>query len=232
MAYIQSAYLGDERSSQNITKSLNDSIADNKIDVTVNSGLIPMFESSDTITLTEEDEALLTQEAEKQCGSANDDQCIAATKARLQRSKLEEKELEKQSSAYLIKGRRLTVTFVDEAGKQRTAIVPEGQQFTMENLKPLKEPVAPGKSPKFEPESFLPTFSGTALEFIKILAIIVSVFLYAFSVVATYKTFMQAGYKWIGYGATAASVMFPYSGYAIMLVFFAVKEYIALKSKE
>lgn len=231
MAYIQSAYLGDERSSQNITSSLNDRVSGNKIDVIVNSGLVPMFEVSDKVTLSADDEDQITQEAEKQCGSANDNQCIAATRARLQRSKLEEKELERQSSAYLIKGRRLTVNFVDSTGRRRTTIVPEGQQFKMENLKSLKEPVSVGQRPKFESESIMPSFGGTVLEFMKITTIILSVFLYAFSIIATYKTFIQAGYKWPGYAATAASVMFPYSGYAIMLVFFAVKEYIALKSK-
>ena len=231
MAYIQSAYLGDEKSSQNITKVLNERISDNKIDVTVNSGLMPMFEVTDKVELSQNDEDEIAQEAEKQCGSANDNECITATKARLRRSKLEEKELQQQSSAYLIKGRRLTVNYIDEKGKKRTAIVPEGQQFKLENLKPLKQPVAPGQKPQFETPSLVPSFGSTVLEFTKIGTIIVSVFLYAFSVVATYKTFIQSGYKWGGYAATAASVFFPYSGYVIMLVFFAVKEYIALKNK-
>jgi hypothetical protein len=228
MAYIQSAFLGDERSAQDVTKSLNNKISGGKIETVANSSLIPMFEVGGKTTLTSDEEAEIQQEAEKQCGNANDANCLNAMESRLRQSKLEDKQREQQSSAFLVKGRRLTVNYVDDKGQRRTAIVPEGQEFKLDNVKELKDPKSP--FPEFKPESYLPTLSGTTLEFLKVTGIILGVFFYAFSIIATYRTFIQAGFTWIGYAATAAAVFLPYSGYVIMLIFFAVKEYIRIKS--
>lgn len=234
MAYIKSASLGDERSTQDVTKSLNDKIQGGKIQVVANSSLIPMFEVGAKVSLSPDEEAEIKQQAEKQCGSANDSNCIDAMDSKLRQSKMEEKKQQQQSSAFLVKGRRLTVTYVDEKGQERTVIVPEGQEFKLDKLEKrdkqsMQNPFA---MPKFERGSYLPSISGTALEFLKVIGIILGVFFYAFSIIATYKTFIQSGFTWIGYAATAAAVFFPYSGYVIMLIFFAVKEYIRIKSIE
>lgn len=228
MAYIQSAFLGDERAAQDVTKSLNDKISGGKIETVADSSLIPMFEVGGKTSLSSDEEAEIKQEAEKQCGSANDSNCLNAMESKLRQSKLEEKQQQQQSSAFLVKGRRLTVNFVDEKGQRRTVVVPEGQEFKLENLKQVKDPKSP--IPQFQAESYLPSFSGTVLEVIKVTTIILGVFFYAFSIIATYKTFVQAGFTWIGYAATAAAVFIPYSGYVIMLIFFAGKEYIRIKS--
>lgn len=232
MAYIKSAYLGDERSSQNVTDSLASKIEGGKLKTVANSSLLPMFEVGGKIALSDSDEEDIKAEAEKQCGAGNDTQCLDSTQAKLRRSKLEDKEREKQSSAYLVKGRRLTVTYVDENGQEKTMIVPEGQEVSLEGLRQLEKPVAEGQPPSFKPTWSFPTLTGTALEAIKITGIILGVFLYVFSVIATYRTLIQAGFTWIGYAGTAAAAFFPYSGYVIMLVFFAGKEYMSIKSKE
>ena len=235
MAYIKSAYLGDERSSQNVTESLSKRIEGGKLNTLANSSLIPMFEIDAKIVLSNADEEEIKAEAEKQCGAGNDTQCLNATEAKLRRSKLQDKEREKQSSAYLVKGRRLTVTYVDKDGNEKTMIVPEGQEIKLDGLRQVADPkkaLPPGEKPKLKPTWEFPTLTGTALEVVKITAIILGVFLYVFSVIATYRTLIQAGFTWIGYAGTAAAVFFPYSGYAIMLVFFAGKEYMAIKSKE
>jgi hypothetical protein len=229
MAYIQSAYLGDERAAQDVTKSINDKIEGGKIDVVANSSLIPMFEFGGEVKLSSSEESDVKQEAEKQCGSANDANCIAVTEAKLRQSKLEEKHREQQSSAFLVKGRRLTVNYVDDKGQRKTIVVPEGQEFKLEGLKQVKD--TKSIIPEFEVESLLPSFSGTVLEGVKVTAIILGVFFYAFSIIATYKTFIQAGFTRIGYAATAAAVFIPYSGYVIMLLFFAVKEYMSIKAR-
>lgn len=235
MAYIKSAYLGDERSSQNVTESLSKKIEGGKLNAVANSSLIPMFETDAKIVLSDGDEEEIKAEADKQCGAGNDTQCLDATQAKLRRSKLEDKEREKQSSAYLVKGRRLTVTYVDKNGQERTIIVPEGQEIALDGLREVadpKKPIAPGQKPVLKPTWEFPTLTGTALEVVKITAIILGVFFYVFSVIATYRTLIQAGFTWVGYAGTAAAVFFPYSGYLIMLVFFAGKEYMSIKSKE
>lgn len=229
MAYIESAYLGDERSSQNVTESVLKKVQGGKINTVADSSLLPMFEVGAKVVLSNEDEANINSEAEKQCGSANDSQCLDSTKAKLRQSRLEEKEREKQSSAYLVKGRRLVVNYVDDKGQRRTVVVPEGQELSLEGIREIKEPVKPGQPPEFKPSWSLPTFTGTTLEILKIVTIILGVFFYVFSILATYRTFIEAGFKWIGYTATAVSVFFPYSGYVIMLLFFAVKEYMSIK---
>ena len=232
MAYIKSATLGDERATQDVTKSLNDKINGGKIQVVADSSLIPMFEVGGKVSLSSDEEAEIKQEAEKQCGSANDSNCMDVTESKLRQSKMEEKKQQQQSSAFLVKGRRLTVTYVDETGKERTVVVPEGQEFKLENLakRDAKSMENPFAKPQFESDWKLPTFTGTTLEILKVTGIILGVFFYAFSIIATYKTFIQSGFTWIGYAATASAVFIPYSGYVLMLIFFAVKEYIRIKS--
>lgn len=232
MAYIESAYMGDERSSQNVTSSLTQKIQGGRIQTTANSSLLPMFEVGAKTTLSNQDEEDIKQQAEKQCGSGNNSQCLDATQAKLRQAKLEEKERERESSAYLVKGRRLTVNYVDANGEKRKVIVPEGQELTLEGLKKTEAPVLPGQAPKFVSDWSLPSVTGTTLEVLKITGIILGVFFYAFSIIATYRTLIEAGFRWIGYLGTAAAVFIPYSGYVIMLVFFAGKEYMAMKSKE
>jgi hypothetical protein len=232
MAYIKSAYLGDERSAQNVTDSLSTKIEGGKLKTIANSSLLPMFQVGGKITLSDADEEDIKTEAEKQCGAGNDSQCLDTMQSKLRRSKLEEKEREKQSSAYLVKGRRLTVTYVDTNGEEKTMIVPEGQEIALDGLRELEKPIAPGQLPTFKPTWEFPSLTGTALEAVKITGILLGVFFYVFSVIATYRTLIQAGFTWIGYAGTAAAAFIPYSGYLIMLVFFAGKEYMSIKSKE
>jgi hypothetical protein len=232
--YIESATLGDELNAQDVTTSLNSKIKNDKIDVLANSSLIPMFESGKKVILSPTDETEVKDSAIKQCGNANDMSCIDAASAKLKQSKLEELMRKEQSSAFLVKGRRLTVNYIDEKGQRRTAIVPEGQSLKLDGLNTPEDPtkpIQPGVKPKLAADKFkLPTLGGTVLEALKVAGMILGAFLYAFSVIATYKTFVQSGYGWIGYGATTAAVMIPYSGFFIMIVFFTIKEYMILKS--
>jgi hypothetical protein len=68
--------------------------------------------------------------------------------------------------------------------------------------------------------------TGTALEIFKVVAIIVSTGLYAFSILITYRSFIQSGYTWQAYAATAVSVLFPYSGFLLVLGWFGIREFI------
>jgi len=224
MAKITSAYLGDEVSSQNITKSLEKRITDGKINVLVDSSLIPIVTRPEKIEISDQEKEEIRNEAEKECGNANDSNCIEGTKSRLQQSRLEEKQNELNSSANLVKGRRLTVNYIDANGKKQTAIVPEGQYFKM-GEEPGSEPI---KATQIDFE--LPGLGGTALELFKILSVIVLTFLFAASVALTYKTTILSGYsRYIAYGLTAAAVFIPYSGFFISLLVAAVAAYMESK---
>jgi hypothetical protein len=227
MAKIQSAYLGDELSSQNITDSLQKQIKDGRIDVEVNSSLIPLIKRSEKVQLTANESDDIEKKAIEQCGGAFDSRCIEFAKANLQQSRLQEKEKEATSTANMVKGRRLTVTYIDETGKKQTAIIPEGQRFQLgvpgSTLSTAKVQTSS------EPFEF-PSLTGTALELFKILSVIVLTFLFAASVALTYKTTMLSGYnRYIAYGLTAAAVFIPYSGFVISLLVAAIAAYMESK---
>lgn len=136
MAYIKSAYYGDEKSSRNITDSIRDKIVDGKIDVLADSSLVPLFEVGSKVELTDNDLKDIKDKAIEMCGgNANDSDCIAARTQDLQRQRLEEKENEATSKSNVVKGTRLTVNVVDEKGRTRTLVVPSGQSFKLEGLK-------------------------------------------------------------------------------------------------
>jgi hypothetical protein len=136
MAYIKSAYFGDEKSSRNITDVLRDKIVGGKINVLADSSLLPMFEVGGSVKLTDNELKDINDKAIEMCsGNANDVDCIAARTQDLQRQKLEEKENESTSKSNVVKGRRLTVNVVDKDGKTRTLLVPDGQFFKLDGLR-------------------------------------------------------------------------------------------------
>ena len=93
MAYIQSAYFGNETSQRNITEVIRDKVSGNKIDVVANSSLLPMFEIGKDITLTKQDERDIKDASIKACGgNANDTQCIEAKSRALKLQRLKQKE--------------------------------------------------------------------------------------------------------------------------------------------
>lgn len=133
MAYIDSAYFGDDTATRNITESLRKKVSGRKLDVTANSELIPAFEAAPETKLETEDEKKIREDAVRTCGEANQ-QCIESTKTRLRQEKLQEKERINMSTANTVKGRRLTVNIVDKDGKRKTLIVPDGQTLTLDDV--------------------------------------------------------------------------------------------------
>ena len=133
MAYIDSAYFGDDTATRNITNSLRKKVSGRTLDITANSALIPAFEAAPEMKLEKEDEKKIREQAVRTCGEA-DQQCLESTRARLRQEKLQEKERINMSSANIVKGRRLTVNLVDKDGKRRTVVVPDGQQLTLEDV--------------------------------------------------------------------------------------------------
>ncbi len=218
---IESAYLGDEKSRVNITESIRKKITGSGIEVPVNSGLLPIVQVGGDIKLTNDEKREAQDKAQQVCGGGNDTACLEVKRQEFQRQRLAEKENEQNSTANVIKGRRLTVTLRDGA-RTKVVEVPEGQVFklTKDELG-TKELQGPAKSIAEKLN-----LSGTAIEILKVVSIIVGTGLYAFSILITYRSFVQAGYEWLTYGATAAAVFIPYSGFFIVLAFFGLREFI------
>lgn len=218
MAYtIESAYLGDARSRTSVLQSLRSYVSsDGSISVPVDSGLIPILQVGGKIELTDKEVKKARDMAEEACGGGADKTCVDVKQQDFQRQLLDEKENQSKSSANIIKGRKLTVTVVDEKGERKTFEVPEGQKF--EYGKPKS--VLPIKVEK----SFFPsiTFGSFTFMFVKYTSIFVGTLLYVLTVFVTYDTFKQEMYA--KYIATALSIVFPFIG------FFGAFGYLALRT--
>ncbi len=214
---VLNAYYGDSQGRKNVTGSVKELIKNRDKEIIASNSLIPFLESTETIELTQQEMDQAKNEAERQCGNANDGNCIRARTEEFQKKQLKQKEFESQSSANVIKGRRLELE-VMENGKKKTITVPDGNKYIV--------PESAYTGLGFQ----LPSWSGTAVEGLKIATTILSTFAYVFSVVATYRTFIEGGYTRLGYGATAVSIFVPFSGFFIMLAFFAITTYMKYKT--
>lgn len=215
---IQSAYLGDEKSRVNVTESIRKKITSSGIEVPVDSSLIPILQLEGEIKLTNDEIKEAREKAETACGNASDRTCVEIKTQEFTRQRLAEKENEKTSTANIIKGRRLTVTLQDGM-KKRVLEVPEGQVFKLTKEELGSKTLEGAIASRFN-------ITGPLLEVLKALVIVVSTGLYAFSILITYRTFIQSGYTWQTYLATGVSVFFPYSGFLIVFGFFGIRELI------
>lgn len=216
---IESAYLGDERSRINVLPSLRDKASsDGTISVPVDSRLIPILQVGGEIALTRDEIREAKEKAAEVCGP-NDSTCIEQKQTELQRQRLEEKEQESQSKANIVKGRRLTVTVV-ENGKRQTFEVPEGQTFEWGKKKEEK-PITLEKS-------MMPsiTLTGTMLEILKYIGIVGGVFLYVVNILVGFYMFKSNGYQYAPYVVAAIAAFIPYSGFVISFVFFGLRKWI------
>jgi len=228
--YLESAYYGDEKSFANITKSLAKKITAGVLNVTSNSQLKPTFEAAPETTLDGKDEKNIRDQAVRACGGEADQKCLEVQKIQLSQERLKEKETQDLSTA-AIKGERLTVNIV-ENGKRRTLITPSGQTFRLENI--LGDKVSDKDS-----VLALPTPSQFQSRAIALLTIVLSTFIYVFGIVAVYAVFMREAvdtgkdyYRIVGYAGAAASVMFPGTGFLVILGYYGLKAFMANMVKE
>jgi hypothetical protein len=180
-------------------------------DVVANTSLVPAItlSPSTTVNLTDEDKEAAKKWAVEQCGGAQDDKCVKERTATAESTTLQKKMAEQSSTANIVKGRRLTMTVVDDSGREQTVQVPDGQRLKI------------GEAPQFK----MPTASGTVLQVWKVAMIILGALLYAFSVVITYRTFVLVGQEYLGYGLTALAAFFPPSGLIITPLGFLIMNY-------
>lgn len=223
---IESAYYGDERSFANITKSLLGKIAGGVLDVTADAQLKPTFEAAPETRLDTKDEKRIREQAAQACGGDADQACMERTRLKLSEERLREKEMEDMSKS-VIKGDRLTLNIIDENGKRKKLITPAGQKLRLENIR--GDASTKGMT--------LPTLDKIQENAVFILTIVVSTFFWVFSIVAVYTLFMRQYeatgrdiFRTMGYGAAAASALFPGLGYLIIFGYFGVsaflKEYV------
>lgn len=211
MAYIESAFYGDETSQRNATKVLSNRVLGTTLDVDVNEQLIPAFEVADKVSITTLEEKKIREQAVKACGGV-DQACLEKKEAELRQQALQAKQSQSESSANIIKGRRLTVNIIDENGKRRRIVVPDGQKFKLDNVSindPKKGPIQ------------VPTMEYIQNQFQLLGSLTFSTLIYVFSVAATYVLFMQTDFNLLlAVPATAIAVFIPYSGYVMIFLYF------------
>jgi hypothetical protein len=213
MAYIESAFYGDEKSQRNATKVLKDKVTGTGLDLDVNEQLIPPFEVVDKVELSSKEEKKIREEASRQCNGVDED-CFRKTEDKLRQNALIEKQSQANSSATAIKGRRLTVNIIDENGERRRIVVPDGQKFKLENVTvndPKKGPLQ------------VPSKEYIQNQMSLIAGIVFSTLIYVFSIAATYTLFVPNTVLFISIPAVALSVFVPYSGYFLVFGYFAFK---------
>lgn len=213
MAYIESAFYGDERSQRNATKVLGDKITGTTIDVDVNEKLIPPFEVASKVEILPEEEKVIREQAAAQCGGVDQD-CIRQTESKLRQTALDAKQTQANSTATAIKGRRLTVNIIDENGDRRRVVIPDGQKFKMEDIT-----VSDPRKGAFQ----FPTMEYIQGQFKVFGTIILSTIVYVFSIAATYVIFSQKFDNLVAIPVTAISVFIPYSGYVMIFLYFMFK---------
>jgi hypothetical protein len=213
MAFIESAFYGDEKSQRNATKVLGDKITGTSLKLDVNEQLIPPFEVAEKVEITSLEEKKIKQQAVKQCGGV-DQECVRTTEALLRQNTLTEKQTQANSSATAIKGRRLTVNIIDENGQRRRLVVPDGQKFSLDNVSVTN----PTKGVFQAPSS-----AHIQSQMMILAGLVVSTLVYVFSVAATYTLFMQNTEMWVALPVTAISVFLPYSGYIMIFLYFMGK---------
>jgi hypothetical protein len=213
MAFIESAFYGDERSQRNATKVIGDKITGTSLKLDVNEQLIPPFEVAEKVEITDSEEKKLKEQAVKQCGGV-DQECVRTTTALLRQNALTEKQTQANSSATAIKGRRLTVNIIDETGQRRRIVVPDGQKFSLDNVS-VNDPTKGSLQ--------LPSPDYIQTQLATLAGLVVSTLIYVFSVAATYTLFMLYTEPYIALPMTAIALFIPYSGYFLIILYFVGK---------
>ena len=219
MVYIESAFVGDEKTARNITKSLQDKIVGTSIKVHVDEKLIPVF---DTVNKTEIDlveDRRIRAEAVKECGEANTT-CITQTVDRLRQLKLrtivDDGKTPTDPNASL-KGLRLTVNILDDTGNRKRMVIPAGNDFELDGLSPI-DPRKPGE--------WLPPTSFIRTKFIEFNVIVITTFLWVFSIVAAYTLFGRKWGVYAGVGLAFLAFLFPGSGYLFIFGYFGLNAFV------
>lgn len=208
MVVVTSATYGDEFSSTNVLGALQTRLSKGG-QVLVDSSLIPIVRRvTGPTTLTDAEKEDAKAKAVQACGGTNDQACIEMKTQEFARTRLDEKEKEENTPASIVKGRRLTVTYKGSDGRERTAVIPEGQAV---DLEPKPTGAFDTASVKGIDWSWL---GGTTA---KTVLGILGTMAYVASVLLTWKEFPRYGMYTLTWIMTGIAVLIPYSGFALSL---------------
>jgi hypothetical protein len=215
---IEQATWGDENYTTDITKPMQEKAKQGYLDLVADNTLVPALDlltGSQDVVLTDEEKTEIKKKATEICGSASDEKCINFNKNQFESSLLQKKVAEKQSSANIITGRRLTLTYKDEAtGRKQTVAIPDGQK------------VVAGKKPEFQaPDLSGLTPSSTILGVLGYVGQFMLTMLWVFSIAVTYHLLILTGNTITAYVLTAISIVVPYSGLLLTPVALAYFKY-------
>jgi hypothetical protein len=218
MVFVKSATFGDENASKNITSSVQKRIDElGYIDIKADSSLLEAKEvkGDGTATLDAKDSDEIQRQAVQICGSATDQKCIGVQTENLKASKLQEKALQNGSGVDAVRGRRLTVEFIDDLGKTKKMVIPDGQSLSMSS--------SGGPAPVGGAGGSI-NASSILSQVYTIVGAIALTFLYVINILSTYRTLTQGGYGTLAYIGTTMAVLIPYSGFVLQFGLFAFQK--------
>jgi hypothetical protein len=208
MVVITSATYGDEFSSTDVLGALRTRLAKGG-QVLVDSSLIPIVSRvTGPTSLSDAEKEDAKAKAVQACGGTNDQTCIEMKTQEFARMRLDEKEKEQNTPASIVKGRRATIKFVGSDGRERTAVIPEGQPIDLEPKPAQAFDMASVKG--FDWGSVGGTAAKTVLGILGTMA-------YVGSVLLTWKEFPRYGMYTLTWIMTGIAVLIPYSGFALSL---------------
>lgn len=213
--YLETAYYGDERTTRSVVDILRNKIIGSSLNVDVNDKITPPFTITPKTSLSPKEEKSIRAQAEKVCGGV-DQACIESTEARLRQEQLAQKQADSNKEEAAIKGKRLTVTVLetDATGKKkrRRIVVPEGQTFKIDNLS--------YGDPKKPMDIF--DLDRIKSQMILIGSIALMTAVWAFSIFATYTVFAPVA-GLFAIPLTIVAFLVPYSGFAMIFIFFMLR---------
>jgi hypothetical protein len=225
--FLESAFYGDEKTARNVLKVLQDKLMGTTISTKVDDNIIPPFEVVDRTDLSTAEERRIRRQATDACGGV-DQQCIESTEARLRQDALAAKQRQNNANQGAIKGKRLTVSVVevgaDGKSTRRKIVIPEGQMFDLKNVA-VMDPRKPFALPPLEYYRNQLFMAGS---------VALAAGIWAFSILATYTVFSrpESGIGLFAIIPTVIAVFVPYSGFAMIFLFYmfrsAVDTYVAM----
>jgi hypothetical protein len=218
---INQATWGDENAATDITAAMQEKAKPGYLDAIADNTLVPaldLMSGSKAVVVTDSEKEDIKKQAVELCGSASDNKCIAFQKNQLESNLLQKKVAEQQSSANIITGRRLTLTYTDDqTGQKRTVAIPDGQKVKF------------GEAPTYKLPDFSP--SSTVLGALGIFGKVILTLLYVFSIGATYRLLILTGHVIVAYVLTGLAIVVPYSGLITTPIALGIFKYMEIKAR-
>lgn len=204
---IKSATWGDETAATDITDSIVKKAKDGYLDLVANGSLVPAIDLSlgeKDVSLSDSEKQDAKDAAIKICRGAQDKKCMDFNQSQLESSMVQKKIAEKQSSANIVSGRRLTLTYIDSTGNERTVAIPDGQA--------VKVGDKPDTPPFKMPDTLSEGSWDLVMSIAKVAFTILMTLLWVFSIVAPYRLLILEDKVITAYILTAVAILIPYSG--------------------